>query len=677
MIALWLGTALLARPGTAQTPPPGAADEYDRLGALFYEIEQGDEGLWASEGGDAALTQFTETGAIDAHMRRWLERARPNIDAILRASAMPYARELDRSQGFSLLLPHLSRQRMLARALGVLVLDASRNDRARFGDLLRAQARVGSRTADDGLLVSSLVSLSISDFTRARLVGMVDRGELDADFAADALSAADILGGRSGLRLGEALGFEREALEGELAKLAELDGDARKARLETFFAGRADAADTAFTDEAIAAAPSQIEAFFDAATAANAAPTRDAAAAAVRALEAEVAAGAYGDLVRLLAPAIGRVIDSSWKQEIAWNELRETLHALADGRLTPEDCANAAPHYRRAAAAAMKLGVGAQSEIDAIRVASRELPDELRSAGRMTLARLEPSITAELLAGSRLGRLRLENAMGMRRIEPFGDGFVGETLPGVAGAVRAMLAAALVEDAHATAPLPKPVAPAPELAVAAVRVAGHYATLGSFGHSLAARAMLRDAAAAIEELVARGRFDDEARAALEASLAKLDAGDPLGMGRAVAREREALATRRIETTGGGGLALLAEAERLARLAPREVAFLAGAASGANPALEQADCGCPLHGALLDMRDWFDTGALVRIDESRVRLAERAARATAEAEDGDELPVLRGSPLEGLDVMPPFDPDAVAAEGVALVERLRRSCAPAK
>ncbi|MFM7132972.1 MAG: hypothetical protein ACKO0W_01500, partial [Planctomycetota bacterium] len=174
--------------------------------------------------------------------------------------------------------------------------------------------------------------------------------------------------------------------------------------------------------------------------------------------------------------------------------------------------------------------------------------------------------------------------------------------------------------------------------------------------------------------------DDEARAALEASLAKLDAGDPLGMGRAVAREREALATRRIETTDGGGLALLAEAERTARLAPREVAFLAGAASGANPALEQADCGCPLHGALLDMRDWFDTGALVRIDESRVRLAERAARARAEAESagtGEKLPVLRGSPLEGLDVMPPFDPDAVVADGVALVERLRRNCARAK
>lgn len=676
--AVALVVALVARPAASQSPPPGAADEYDRLGALFDDIEQGEQGLWSSEGGGDALVEFTENGVLDPHMRRWLDRARPNIDAILRASALPYARELDRSQGFSLVLPHLARQRMLARAIGVLVLDASRNDRARFGDLLRAQALVGSRSANEGLLISSLVSMSISDSTRTQLSGMVDRGELDAAFAADALSAADILGGRSGLRLGEALGFEREALEGEVGRLSELDGDARKAQLEALFAGQATNAETAFTDEALAAAPAQIDAFFKAASAANDAPTREAAATAVAALEAEVAAGAYGDLMRLLAPAIGQVIERSWRHEAAWAELRKTLRALADGRLTAQDCANAAPHYRRAAAAAMKLGLAEQAEIDTLRVAGLELPDEMRGAGREKLARLEPSVTAELLAGSRLGRLRLADVVGsgVSPIDRMGVGFVGETQPGINGAVRTMLAAALVDDARATVPLPKPAAPAQELAVAAVRIAAHYATTETFGHSLAAREMLRDAAVAIEVLAARGRFDDLARAELEKALAKLDAGDPLGMRRAVERERASLAMRRIEATDGVGLATLADADRIARLTPREIAFLAGAASPANAELDQADCSCPLHGALLDMRDWFDTAALVRTGESRTRLAERAARAVDEAGDG-ERPALRGSPLEGLDVAPPFDPDAVVAEGISLVERLRRSCVPAK
>jgi hypothetical protein len=540
----------LADAAVAQAPtgaPTSAASEYERLGRLLQELESAEDGPWTDATG-ASFEGFTERGAIDARMQRWLDRTRPLIGDLVRTASIPYDRPLDRSQGFSLLMPHLAQQRAIVKSLDVLLVDARRRDPAVFVDLLRAQAALGERTASDGVLISSLVAMACGEKTRSRLDEMIDRGELDRDLAAQALAATDSIAGKDALRLADAVESEHDMLALEINKVTAAEGDARAERIRelTSLMG-AGANAEAFGDDALAAFPADAEAFRAATRAVLDAPTREAAMKATAELNEGIEAGTFGPLLATLAPAIDRAIERAWRYDAEWAAVQADLAALADGRKTPEDLMDAGLHYIRAAAAAQRLRVAEQAEFDSLRLAGDALEPGLRAVGKVRLARLQHEVTAEVFRGSQLGRLDLDDRTLARRGVPFGTGLVRATQPGINGAVRTMLAAAITDDAGATAPRDaplnahrdRPVAPPQELAVAAVRVAAHYASTGQFGHTLAALAMLRDAADALEALAARGRFDADGKAMLARALARLDGADPTGLeiGRATGRER--------------------------------------------------------------------------------------------------------------------------------------------
>lgn len=680
---LLVAVAALVSGAAAQS---NAAVEYERLAGLLAEIEDGPDALLDHAEGDS-LEAYLEGGAADARVDAWLARTRPIAPDILRATDMPYARPLDLSAGFELTLPHLSQQRSVFRALRVLMADARRSDPAMFVKLLRAQSTLGARCAEDGLLVSSLVAMSAGTMARDDLAGMVDRGEIDAEFARGALDASAAIAGRGALRIDQAFATERAALEGEVAKLGALDKEARQSRLVALGVLIGDDEAPAYLDDdAIAGFPAQSEAFFAMARRAADAPNAEECRKAMRALDESLAAGEFGDLLRDLAPALGRVLDRAWKYDESWSLLRADLVALASGAKQPADFMNAAAHYMRAAAAAEQIGRGEQDEIDAVRRAGGALPEELRAQVRALLVRLEPHVTAELLAGSRCGRLRFSETLLDRHGDAVGS-LVDATQPGISGAVRVALAAARQPELLPSGINPKPVASAQEIAVAAMRVAAHYGSTARIGHAVAARHMLRDAAELLEELDRDGRIDAQGRAALADALARLDPADPTGVHRALVRARTGLAAKPLvseiregESPFSGSLVLLGDSETVGRLTPRETLFLATAVVLPPRAVHAADCGSPEQGALLDMRGWFDQSAIASTLPSNAQLRRRARleverremeRGGAQATDrADKIPVLAGTPLQGLDVKPAFDHERLASEAAAEIARLR-------
>ena len=680
LLAVLAVLALVATEARAQAPT-NAADEYDRLGRMMQEFEGDPDGPWQDADGRSAQG-FLDRGEIDPRMQRWLDRARPLAGDLIRATRLAYDRPLDRSQGFSLLLPHYASQRAIVRGLDTLMVDAMRREPAMFVQLLEAQATITERSAEDGLLISSLVAMSCGEKSRARLADMVDRGLIDAELARGALNAVGLISDKDALRLGGAVESEHGMLALEIDRISEAEGDDRARRIDELMglAGQSDAtASATFDDDSLAAFPAQLDALRDASRALVDAPTREAAAKAAAELDAAVASGAYGDILKALAPAIGNVIDRAWRYDADWSAVRTDLTALADGTKSPEDLMDASIHYLRAAGAAQQLRAPEQAEFDALRLAGDLLEPSLQSNGKFLLARVQSAITAEVYRGSQLGRLRLDDRPRAARPPVWTSGFVRATQPGIHGAVRTMLAAAISDDAvpaaappaapsatppSATPPIATPVATPQELAVAAVRVAAHYASTGQFGHSLAALAMLTDAADAIEHLRARGRFDAAGKALLSKALARLAPDDPIGLARATAAERLPLHT------------VFADEQRVTHLTAGEVAFLVAALATADAPLAPTDCNCPDHGPLLDMRGWFDATALAKLGAAREHLASRLERARdgasarANARDGDGPARIPGSPLEGLDVTPPFDADRARESARAIVDRLR-------
>jgi hypothetical protein len=661
VLVLALILAALSGGVAAAQVTANAADEYARLGVLLAELEADEEGPWRDPTGNPtgdSFDAFAERGQIDARMQRWLDKTRPLIGDLVRTAGLAYDLPLDRSAGFALLLPHLSRQRTIVKSLDVLMIDARRRDPAVFIDLLRAQAAICERTATDGVLVSSLVAMACGEKTRSRLDEMIDRGEIDGELAKQALSATAEIDGKDALRLPDALENEHAALTLEIGKIAGVEGDERAQRVQQLagLMGAGARAD-AFTDEAVAAFPAQAGAFRDATRAVLDAPSREAALAAEAELAKRVEAGAFGDLIKALAPALGKVVDRAWRYDADWTAVRDDLTALAEGRKTPEDLMDAGIHYIRAAAAAQQLRPNEQAEFDSLRLAGDALEPDIRAAGKSRLARLQQSITAEVFRGSQLGRLGLDDrTLQMRRVS-FNNGLVRATQPGINGAVRTMLAAALTDDAMTKTPLETPVASPQELAVAAVRVAAHYASTAQFGHSLAALTMLRDAADAIDALKAKGGFDADGRALLAKALVKIDATDPVGLGRAKEAERG-----RLERS-------FSDLARLARLAPGDIAFLLAAVAEADVELSPIDCDCPLHGAFLDMRGWFNAGALKKATAARVEIEKRLE--LARSEGLDRIP---GPPAVGLELEAAFDIDRAREAAQAAIARLERLAA---
>ncbi len=601
-----------------ETPAQAAARITARLRELETEIQ-----AELSDGADPRETART-SGVTNARTQRWLADTAPLLAEYARIQRTLPPRALDYSQGFELLLPHLSDLRQIARAFSYATDDAAlRGDHAALLRSMDAQAFIVQNATADGLTISSLVGMACARLTHDAIARAIDSGSVDADTARAMLASTAPLGKGASYRLDEAMQREGDALRVELGRLQELTPEQRATRLNVF---NATSNALPLSDADLAKASEMSTAYYSALGAAIANPDRAAGRAALAALDKRLLAGEFGELVKALAPATDKVLDRIEATEREYAELRATLQALADGTKQPADFVNAAPLYVAAASAMRRLDAEAQRGIEAVRVARAEMPESMRADARHAIDSLRADVIDRLLRASKCGRCVFDDSA---RREP---AFTLTAMLGANGAARLLL-----DDAPDSL----------DSVLAALAMMRHYASAGGFGRALVAQAIARDVAAALAELDARKPLDADARAKIAAELAKIRADDPFGFQSAVKFERARLAAFR--SPG------VFESKSLAGLSANTIAFLVAVTSPASPALSKDPCNCAFDGPMLAIRGWFDLDALAAARAQAPRLVSRAPNA---------------APLAGLDITTPIDIDARIVQSADDIARLQ-------
>jgi hypothetical protein len=162
------------------------------------------------------------------------------------------------------------------------------------------------------------------------------------------------------------------------------------------------------------------------------------------------------------------VIRQLRRNEAAWAPVRADLALLAEGTVKPAQLNDAGPFLYRASALAETISSVEQSEIESFRLAHGHLDNDAKARALELLARFDRGIVQEAYEGSLRGRARFGSSFAFRAGHRGDDMFVGMLQPGINGAVRIMLAAAIasatkvdggaVADATDQAPQPQELA---------------------------------------------------------------------------------------------------------------------------------------------------------------------------------------------------------------------------
>ncbi len=617
-----------------------AVDAYARLARRLNELQA----LVPDESREA----FLLTGIVDEPMQRWLEQVRPLGREFLAATRRPYERSLDLSLGFELPLPHLSEQRLLARTAEVLAHDAViRGDHRYAVDLLGAQGTLARQIGTDGLVISSLVSMAVTQLGVKSVNGVLDLGAIDGDGARSLLDSRKDLVQTMRSQLWSALETESSIALQEIGKLANLDPAARQARLALFGASDRLATDDRSWEEWTA----QGERYHEAMKAAVASGDPKTVAAEVKALAARVEAGEFGDFMKTLSPVLDRVFAQLERVEAELAAQDAVLADLASGTRKPEDFLNAARLYEFAAKAVEGLSVDQQNTIEALRVAPDSLTELDRREARRAIEALRAGVIDRVLRASKLPRCVFD-------AEPRE---VTDLMPslseGLLGALRVTLYDPLLPELR-----PDGAPAAFDACLATLRAIRHLAHDAGLGRALIAQRVSRDLARALAELDAKGALDEAARARLAEELARFNGEDPFGIRRAIKTERLRISrSAGLRYAPSDGRGVFSES-RLANLAPDSTAFLVAALSLERALLKPEPCECPFDGPLLDVRPLFDAEAFEAARAQRGKLDERIDEARDE-------PGADGTALRGLTVTRPVPVEERIAESFADFERL--------
>ena len=324
--------------------PKNAATWYARSIAAWQKFRQTSPqqaDLLANFAGDP-------TQPITSEVRAALAAAQGAIGDFRKGSQQEYCDfSLDYSQGFELLLPHLSEMRGLARAMRA---DAA--VRLADGDASGAAAELASmykssgHMGDDRVLISSLIGQAIFQLSDAGVQSGLDSAAFNAADAASLLGGAKQLGTNDPFAYLEAMGMEQEIVIATfekyrgpdgLKKLGELMGDPQATER---LAGLDDAAFDA-----------ELVKYDDMMTRINSAfalTDKDAATAAMKAISDDIESGKLGVLASVVAPAFGKILERKFAGEQMIADRIATLEKLVSGEQRPEEVANAAIWYLRA-----------------------------------------------------------------------------------------------------------------------------------------------------------------------------------------------------------------------------------------------------------------------------------------------------------------------------------------
>lgn len=668
-----------AAPQAGDPPAAGSGDTDDPATRLELLSDR----YWRLEE-SGALRSYRFTGRSDAALRAWLEESRRLVDELAELRRTNPRPELDRSQGFALLLPHLAPMRAETRLRAALIEDAAiRGDAAGLRGLLDGTAALAADAARDHLLIGSLVATAQADAVAGSIDGLLDLGLVDGTAASGILDATASLAQPSTYAFGEAALGETAMMRTEFDRLRALPEEERALWLADLAGEGGGGVDfAAIGDDDFARA----DAYQAALSEAVSIPDREEAKAAIAALEERAREGEFGALVELLAPTFGpafarldRLLDRLASQ-------RALLAAIADGRADATEAANAAAFLLRAAHAALALAPAAQADLEAVRALGTGAPAESLDAARGELrAKLAPIATALRLA-ARCDRCDFS------RLLPRDAILVPDETAAITGAVRALLAAdrigAVDEIPARSSEATDGTGPA-DAVPTVLGVIAHLSNGQCLAHAIAAQSIARDLAdtlgrdrvrPSLAATHAAGTGGPDPSDRLADALARIRRDDPFGFRAALATERTRLARTTIELppTDGEGFPVRVipfDPARLDDLPPNGLAFLLAVVTPPNDALPADACDCALDGPMLSVSGWFDAAALAAARAQEPRLRTHLARELAEGRlVGGTAP--DASPLANLAAAVPIDIATRIVEATEDLARLDRLLASA-
>jgi len=640
---------------TAEKAEASAATEYDRLGAEFQKLEQEHFGGIASAPTDDRAA-YLATGIASDRVARWLARARELGAELARADALPYQRAVTLSDGYTPGPAYLAPLRAAGRGTAILVQDAAiRSDAKAIGELLRVQVSVATRTGSDGTLPTSMLAVVAAEEHLASVAELLDRCAIDPSLAQDILDSRRAFIDHADFGLIAAARAEVVALQAEVDRLLQIPSGERPG----FVAGVRGNVRTNFDDTQLLAARTGADVYLSEAAEALEDNDLEGARLEIAALQERLRDGAFGDLLRVLAPQLLPTIDLLIETQGDLASQRTTLEAIAAGTEHPAVHADAGRLYMRAARACAAVPADVQIAIEELRAGLLAADSKQARRAIEAIDAHRAGVIQPLLDAARSSRCTVPT----HPSDVTGGGLMRTPAIGLNGAVRMLLADAfMVAD-------PADAARRHDAVLAALHVIAHLSSLGTYSHSLVAQQVARDLELPLAQLRERGQTDGDSRDRIVRALRMLDPSDPFGFRKAFADECTWLAAQTF-TLDSRAIAAFERADLL-RLDPDSLGFLLAMFTPAPLLPFDLKEGSALEGAMVDIRPWFDIDAYRRAHEQAPVLRDRMLR-TLSARDGAPrdagVMAQDRTPLAWLDVTRPVG--VVARTGAADSEYAR-------
>ena len=270
------------------------------------------------------------------------------IELVRRGSSQQFSDfGLDHTQGISLLLPHLSELRSLARLIN---LDArirlESGDSSGAAEALATMYRMSDHVSDDRVAISSLVGQAIFTISDQTVQQALDEGKLNAGDAMTLLKASSRFSPSDPFAYAEAVMMEQEMVISSVEDmlLAE-NGEQTPADLAEMVGGPVPFEVATMSKEDLRIDLGRLDLLMDRVVETFLIEDRERGEFELKELEKELESGEHGFFAKLMLPAIGKLYERMVESEEKLGSRIKSLKEIASGEVTPGEAANAALWY--------------------------------------------------------------------------------------------------------------------------------------------------------------------------------------------------------------------------------------------------------------------------------------------------------------------------------------------
>jgi hypothetical protein len=486
------------------------------------------------------LGSIQRSEAQSEQLRLLLAKAAPAMDQVAKATAERSCDfQLDRRDGFELLLPHLGPMRQASRLIKAQAgLQLADGDMEAFVISQGMLARTASHAGQDEMLIGSLVGTGIGSMTVDQIRAAIDEGRIDQERAQALLESTAVIRGDDPFRYAATPTRELEALQATLQRLRER-GDRLDALVE-MSGGLAPPELSEVSPRQLLRSLGQMNPIFRQMTLAMRETDPDRAREALMQVDTMIEAlKPPAHLLAWLLPSYERALERKLAYAAKAEELEAWLKRLA---ADPEGAArwmSPALLWSRVAARVQALP---EASVDAVELMRTDGPDAagpLRETALDCLQGCRETIFAAMAQAAAAERWDIDfgSVPGVRGAPPV------RLYGGLRGA--ALLAAATTwtastDDAIAMVDLAMAV-------VAALAADPHQSS------SCTSLAITRELVPVIRRVARRPDLTPERRERLERAVARVDRGDPFGFRASLNAERSVLRRSLIELRGDQSL----------------------------------------------------------------------------------------------------------------------------